>query len=64
MSNATISLLQRLFKGQARVPEYANINRGASAERLAQVEVCARHGYFNMTYTPIMFPFVAEVQFD
>lgn len=64
MSNATIALLQRIFERRVRVPEYVDVNSATQAERLTHIAICARHGYFSMSYTPLMFPFVAEMRFE
>lgn len=64
MSIAPIPLLQRLFPRSAREPEQLNGSAETSAERLAHVAVCANYGYFNMSCTPLMFPFVAEMRID
>ncbi|QGZ65325.1 hypothetical protein [Paraburkholderia acidisoli] len=61
MSAATIPLLQRLFARRSPAPQPTAAN---SAERLAHIAVCAHYGYFNMSYTPLMFPFVAEMRLD
>lgn len=61
MSTTTLPLLQRLFTRDRLEPEPSHAD---SAERLAHIAVCAHYGYFNMSYTPLMFPFVAEMRLD
>lgn len=63
MSNATIALLQRIFERRVRI-ECVEASSATQAERLAHIAVCARHGYFSMSYAPLMFPFVAEMRLE
>ncbi len=61
MSNAPIALLQRLFPRHPREPEHTGADNAGRLEHIARY---ARYGYFNMSYTPLMFPCMAEMRLD